>query len=101
MTAAETLGHIRRAGGVAVLAHTGLNNVDDRLHEMKSQGLAGIEVWHPKHSRSKTDRYLKLTEQLGLLATGGSDCHGDVRGEAMIGSVKLPYDRLELLKKQL
>ena len=101
MTVAEAIGHIDRAGGVAVLAHPGLNNVDDRLHEMKSQGLAGIEVWHPKHSPAKSERYLRLADELGLLATGGSDCHGNVRGEAMIGSVKLSADRLEQLKKRL
>jgi hypothetical protein len=77
MTAAETLGHICRAGGVAVLAHPGLNNIDDRLHELKQQGLAGIEVWHPKHTNSKSDRYLKLAEKLELLAnrpSAASNC---------------------------
>jgi predicted metal-dependent phosphoesterase TrpH len=101
MTAAETLGHIRRAGGVAVLAHPGLNNIDDRLHELKQQGLAGLEVWHPKHTAAKSDRYLKLAEKLGLLPTGGSDCHGNVRGEPAIGSVRLPHERVEELKKAL
>jgi 3',5'-nucleoside bisphosphate phosphatase len=101
MTAAETLGHIRRAGGVSVLAHPGLNNIDDRIHELKQQGLAGIEVWHPKHTASKSDRYLKLAEKHELLATGGSDCHGNVRGEPVIGTVKLPSDRLEQLKIRL
>jgi predicted metal-dependent phosphoesterase TrpH len=101
MTASETIGHIRRAGGVAVLAHPGLNNVDDRLREMKSQGLAGIEVWHPQHTATRTAHYLQLADNLGLLATGGSDCHGSVRGETLIGSVRVPADRLAQLKKHL
>jgi predicted metal-dependent phosphoesterase TrpH len=100
MTAAEAIGQIRRAGGVAVLAHPGLNRVDDRLRDMIAQGLEGIEVWHPRHSAAQSKHYLKLSEQLGLLATGGSDCHGNVRGGELIGSVKLPLERVEALRER-
>jgi predicted metal-dependent phosphoesterase TrpH len=101
MSAAETIGHIKRAGGVAVLAHPGLNKVDDRIREMADQGLDGLEVWHSRHSAAQTQRYLKLTEELGLLATGGSDCHGAVRGEPLLGTIKLPYERVEALKERV
>ncbi len=97
MTVAEAIGHVQRAGGVAVLAHPGLNRVDDKLHEMRDQGLDGVEVWHSKHSPSQTAHYLKLAEQLSLLATGGSDDHGPGR-DFLIGTVKIPYDRVEALK---
>ncbi len=100
MTAAEAIGHIKRAGGVAVMAHPGLNRVDDRIREMVDQRLDGLEVWHSRHSRAQAEHYLKLTEQLGLLATGGSDCHGAVRGNALLGTVKLPYEYVEALKER-
>jgi predicted metal-dependent phosphoesterase TrpH len=98
MSVAEAIAHIKRAGGAAVLAHPGLNRVDERVREMVHQGLDGLEVWHSRHSPAQIQHYLRLAEQLGLLATGGSDCHGAVRGDALLGTVKLPYERVEALK---
>ncbi len=98
MPVADAIGHVRRAGGVAVLAHPGLNRVDSRIREMVDQGLAGLEVWHSKHGPAQVTRYRELTEQLGLVATGGSDCHGPVDGRALIGSVAVPYQQLEALR---
>ena len=95
---AEVIGHIERAGGVAVLAHPGLLNRDDQIEELATLGLAGLEVWHPRHSPAQTSRYLKITERLGLLATGGSDSHGPMRDELVFGSVRLSQERVEVLK---
>ena len=100
MTAAEAIGHIKRAGGVAVLAHPALNRVDPQIPNMVEQGLDGIEVWHSRQSPAQTESYLKLAERLGLLATGGSDCHGTVRGEPLLGTVKIPYERVEALRER-
>ena len=98
METVETIRLIRRAGGVASLAHPGLNNVDERIHEMKDQGMTGLEVWHSRHSPSQTERYRLLAERLDLLPTGGSDCHGAIRDESLIGTVKLPYEHVERLR---
>jgi hypothetical protein len=100
MDTAETIGHITRAGGVAVIAHPGLNSLDDRLGEMVSQGMAGFEVWHPRHTPSQIDRYLRMAEQLAVCATGGSDCHGSGREGMLLGRIKLPYERVEALKQR-
>ncbi len=99
MTVAEAIGHIRRAGGLAVLAHPGLYGLDHRIRELMDQGLAGLEVWHSKHSRSQVEHYLQLTENLYLLATGGSDDHGPGR-DSLLGTVKIPYERVEALKRR-
>ena len=98
MTAAEAIGHIKRAGGVAVLAHPALNKVDEHIPNMVQQGLDGLEVWHSRQSPAQSEHYLRIAERLDLLATGGSDCHGAVNGHALLGSVKLPYERVEALK---
>ena len=98
MSVAEAIGHVKRAGGVAVLAHPGLNHVDKRLPDMKAQGLGGLEVWHSRHSPAQSVHYLALAGKLGLLATGGSDCHGTARGEPIIGTVTVPYARVEALR---
>jgi len=100
MEAAETIGHIKRAGGVAVIAHPGLNDLDKRLHDMVDQGMAGIEVWHSRHTPAQISRYLKMAENLGVCATGGSDCHGLGRDGMLLGRIKLPYERVEALRKR-
>jgi hypothetical protein len=43
--------------------------------------------------------YLNLTQKFNLLVTGGSDCHGEAKSEAKIGSVKIPYALVESLKQ--
>jgi predicted metal-dependent phosphoesterase TrpH len=101
MEASETIGHVTRAGGLAVLAHPGLNTLDDRIHDMVAQGMAGIEAWHYRHSPAQTERYLKMSETLGICATGGSDCHGSGRDGMLLGKIKLPYERVEALKARL
>lgn len=98
MEAAETIGHINRAGGIAVMAHPGLNHLDTHIRQMVDQGLGGIEVWHSRHSPTQVDHYLKMTEKLGVCATGGSDCHGAGRDGMLLGKIKLPYERVEALK---
>jgi hypothetical protein len=98
MEAAEAIGHIRRAGGLAVIAHPGLNNLDERIREMVDQGMVGIEVWHSRHSPAQIKHYLKMAESLGVCATGGSDCHGSARDGMLLGKIKLPYERVEALK---
>ena len=98
MEASETIGHIERAGGVAVIAHPGLNSLDDRLHDMVDQGMGGIEVWHSRHTPSQIKHYEKAAEKLGVCATGGSDCHGKGRDGMLLGTIKLPYERVEDLR---
>jgi len=98
MEAAEAIGHIKRAGGLAVVAHPGLNGLDERIREMIDQGMDGIEVWHSRHSPAQVKRYFEMAESLGVCATGGSDCHGAARDGMMLGKIQLPYERVEVLK---
>ena len=100
MDVAETIGHIKRAGGIAVIAHPGLNNLDKRIGQMVDQGLGGIEVWHARHSPAQVDHYLRMTETLDICATGGSDCHGIGSDGMLLGSIRLPYERVEALKQR-
>ena len=96
----EAIALIHRAGGVAVLAHPGLNRTDEMIPEMAEAGMDGIECFHSKHSTSTACHYLELADQYHLLVTGGSDCHGMNKGKPLIGSVKLPYQHVEKLKEK-
>jgi predicted metal-dependent phosphoesterase TrpH len=89
---------IHGAGGIAVLAHPGLNRNDGIIPRLISDGLDGLECYHTKHSPSASEHYAQLAAQNKLLITGGSDCHGLNKGQPLIGSVKLPYQHVQALK---
>jgi predicted metal-dependent phosphoesterase TrpH len=99
MSAPDAIALIHQAGGLAVLAHPGLNNCDDLIPALADCGLDGLECYHTKHASAQAYHYQKVAEQLGLLVTGGSDCHGMSKGRPLIGGVKLPYFRVEEMKK--
>jgi len=89
----EVVGAIRRAGGVAALAHPGLLGRDDLIPEMVNAGMAALEVYHGDHDEGMRARYAALARRLDLAATGGSDYHGDDAGQhAALGSVSVPRD---------
>jgi predicted metal-dependent phosphoesterase TrpH len=89
---------IHDAGGLAIMAHPGLNRTDDFIKPLVDAGLDGIECFHSKHSSSDSQRYLKFAETYNLLITGGSDCHGMSKGKPLIGGVKLPYEYVKKMK---
>lgn len=98
MSAADAIQLIHSAGGVAVMAHPGLNRSDEVIPGMAEAGLDGIECFHTKHSTSTAEHYLELADRFHLLVTGGSDCHGVSKGQPVIGTIKLPYEHVEKLK---
>jgi 3',5'-nucleoside bisphosphate phosphatase len=99
MSASQAIDLIHGAGGLAVMAHPGLNNCDDLIPLLAECGMDGLECYHTKHARAHSEHYLKMAEQSGLLVTGGSDCHGLSKGRPLIGGIKLPYWRVEEMKK--
>ncbi|MGW8301841.1 MAG: PHP domain-containing protein [Desulfobacterales bacterium] len=92
---------IRAAGGVAVLAHPALLDIendqklDALLQNLMKIGLAGLEVYYPGHSPQQIQQYTKLAEKYGLLMTGGTDFHGTITPQIKMGSGKgslfIPY----------
>ena len=98
MSALEAVELIHQAGGLAVMAHPGLNRTDEIIPDLVDAGLDGIECFHTKHSTAMAERYLEIAEKYHLLVTGGSDCHGFSKVKPLIGTVKLPYDHVEKMK---
>ena len=101
MSALEGVELIHQAGGLAVMAHPGLNRTDDIIPALVDAGLDGIECFHTKHSTNAAVRYLEIADKFHLLVTGGSDCHGFSKGKPLIGTVKLPYEHVEKLKAKI
>ncbi len=96
----EAMEVVMKVGGVAVLAHPGIMNKDEYIPELVEYGLKGIEVYHSDHNAAAVKRYEELAARYGLLATGGSDCHGMGKGRVLIGTVRVPYELVEKLKAQ-
>lgn len=88
---------ILQFGGIPILAHPGLNDIDQIIPDLIAVGLKGLEVYHYDHTVEDQKRYLKIVEENDLLVTGGSDFHGpEARSQVTLGDVRLS---LELLKQ--
>jgi hypothetical protein len=94
-SAAEVIGVLNRAGGLASFAHPGKLGLDGLIAELAAAGLAAIEAFHPDHSAKDVVRYQRMAADLGLAVTGGSDFHGPGAGRVdALGEVVLPAEEL-------
>lgn len=71
----EVISLIVQAGGIPILAHPGLVGDDKMVKHMIDSGIAGLEVYHPRHDAAAIERYSLVCEEYGLLISGGSDFH--------------------------
>ncbi|HEY2549337.1 MAG TPA: PHP domain-containing protein [Streptosporangiaceae bacterium] len=76
---------VSAAGGASVLAHPaaaarGWVIPDNVIAELAAAGLAGLEVDHPDHGKAERGRLGALARDLDLVATAGSDDHGELTG---------------------
>ncbi len=94
----EALNLIHQSQGVAVLAHPGILKRDDMIVNLIEMGLDGIEAYHSQHDYRLTNHYINLARKLGVIYCGGSDCHGKRKGRVLIGTAKVPYHCLTMLK---
>jgi len=100
---------ISDAGGVPVLAHPGLLNInkdsdlETLIVDLKKNGLKGVEVYYPEHSEEQVQQLLRITSLHQLLVTGGTDFHGDLKPELKMGvgygALHVPYGLFESLRK--
>jgi predicted metal-dependent phosphoesterase TrpH len=102
----EAIGAIRAAGGLPALAH--FREAPDRpdvLRELVEAGLGGLEVYYRAFDQDSVDAVGDVAQTLGLIATGGTDYHGDTgtyadshaqiwvppaAGEALVARIQMP-----------
>ncbi len=89
---------VRAAGGSLVIAHPGLNLSLDQTRSLAAEGIDGIEVWHPKHDPGTRDRLARLASATRLVATGGSDYHGEGRSRGGPGTCGVPIGTIARLR---
>jgi len=74
----EAIDVIGAAGGVPVLAHfSEAPEQGPLIRELREMGLAGLEVFYISFAPETVEAVGSVAAELGLLATGGSDYHGD------------------------
>mgnify|MGYP001014081422 CR=1 FL=1 len=86
-----------------MLAHPGLLPESVSLNELFHSGIVGIEAFHSKHTRKQSQGFLCLAKENDLIATGGSDFHGELFNTLPyidIEDVTVGMDVVETLKRQ-
>jgi predicted metal-dependent phosphoesterase TrpH len=91
---------IRKAGGKVMLAHpndpngTSLISLASSLKEQLRiiqdtmvDYIDGVECWHSRHDKETTEAYEPFAREMGLMVSGGSDCHQD---PVHMGEVDIP-----------
>jgi predicted metal-dependent phosphoesterase TrpH len=95
---ADVVAVIRRARGVASLAHPGVTRKDALIPSLADAGLDALEVFHSDHTPAMQAAYQEMAGRLGLAVSGGSDFHGYGATRDTLGVVFLPrpaFDALE------
>jgi len=102
----EVLKIIKKAGGLAILAHPGGNlggDLTKQNHQIEAtlalfleMGLDGLECYHPSHSPAVTQICLEWCQRNRRLISGGSDCHGEIIPSRRLGQPVLTADLLQL-----
>lgn len=99
---------IRKAGGLAILAHPILYHMSDArldalVQKLKEAGLTGIEAIYSTYSPAEERQIRKLSTKYDLLLSGGSDFHGENKPGLDLGTgygkLYVPEEVLLALKK--
>ena len=105
----EAISLVLKSHGFPVLAHpstlTGLDpeELDGFIGELVMLGLKGIEAYYPDHTDEQVLFFEKLAKKYGILATGGSDYHGNNKPEIEMGvyrgDTRLAFSVIDTIRK--
>ena len=107
VTPKDAIEAIRENGGIAILAHPltykfTRPELIECIETLKSYGLQGIETYYSTFSDADHRDMKRLADKYGLLHSGGSDFHGNVKPHIQIGKgmgkLVIPYDVLEKMR---
>jgi 3',5'-nucleoside bisphosphate phosphatase len=74
----ESIDAINACGGLAVLAHyPAAPEQPELIRLLLDWGLGGLEVYYRRFLPENVERMVRFADELGVVATGGSDYHGD------------------------
>lgn len=99
LTPVEAVQMLIRAKGLPVLAHPYTAGEPEAIiAELKAAGLVGIEAYYGEYTAEEISRLVALADSCGLIATGGSDYHGENSTvAAVMGGTPVPVEAAERL----
>ncbi|MCM3162153.1 PHP domain-containing protein [Metabacillus litoralis] len=102
-SASDAISLIKQIGGKSFLAHPGIYKHSYDFESLVKAGLAGIEVYHSKHSWETVNKLESLALKYNLHISGGSDFHGPTsRNPFPIGSIHFNKNLVDTwLKKEM
>ena len=102
LEADQAVALVRGAGGTTTAAHPGVSRLErGDLARLRAAGVVGLEVHHPDHNPSVREKYGRLAAELDLVATAGSDYHGEaISPDRHLGDVTMPEDALAALERR-
>jgi len=99
-TLPEAIESIRKAGGLAIVAHpVWYTDPEKVVAQGCAAGLDGLETLHVDHNGAKESEFTRLAARWRLLVTAGSDFHAPGEGRAGVGARRLPEEAWSLLVK--
>ncbi len=110
LSSRESIQRIRKAGGIAVIAHPKQMKLDEKSLEkeferLASEGLGGIEAYNSCQSAAEAGLYKRIAKRFNLFVTGGSDFHGTNKPDVQLGSLgngaALGYEVIQQMKSSL
>lgn len=90
---------VRSRGGSLVVAHPALDLSMEQTEALASEGLDGLEVWHPAQNLEVRESLLGIAKRYGLVATGGSDYHGAGRRRDALAAAGVSLDVVRTLRE--
>ncbi len=105
----EAIDLATRSGALCSIAHPHTLNLradefSTGFRELISYGLAGIEAYYGEYTPMLRDRIAEICDELGIVATGGSDYHGKYKPQLSIGTgkgdLRVPDQSFEALQQR-
>ncbi len=95
----EAIRLISESKGLSFLAHPGAAISETVITNFVKSGLDGVEVVHPFLPPYRRKQLHGLAIKMGLLMSGGSDCHGGRDGQFLVGRHQVPYAYLTRIRE--
>ncbi len=98
----EVVKLISDIGGLSFIAHPGKNVRDKFLMELINEGIDGIEIIHPSHSKDDIKYFSTIAAENFLLTSGGSDYHGGMKNDHKnFGNYYISMNEIINMKRRL
>ncbi len=107
LTPRDAVELIKKAGGLAFLAHLHLTRLEGEelykfVADLKDAGMDGIEGYYTEYTPEMQAEYQALAARLDLAVSGGTDFHAAMKPHISIGkglgNLEIPYSVLENMK---